>query len=89
MRITDKPMVPTYMVGTKTTRTITDLVENFPMSYYLNNLHTMMVGWLRNRRNDPHHELDEEQVYHTYLELKNLLMVIEEEVKGQEIVPRP
>ena len=89
MCTTQKAPVPTYSIGTKTTRTIGDLVENFPMSYYLNNLHTMMVGWMRNRRNDPHHEKDEEQVYHTYLELKNLLTVIEQELAGQNITPLP
>ena len=89
MCTTQNAMVPTYSIGTKTTNTIGDLVENFPISYYLNNLHAMMVGWMRNRRNDPHHEKDEEQVYHTYLELKNLLTVIEQELEGQKITPMP
>lgn len=82
-----KAPVPTYSIGTKTIRTIGDMVANHPMSYHLNNLHTMMVGWMRNRHNDPHHELDEEHVYNSYLQLKNLLMVINQEEADQNIKP--
>ena len=83
------PQQPTRSVGTTALRAIESLIENHPISYHMNNLHSMMVGFLKFRHNDPEMESRQEEIYHTYVQLKYLLTTLDDELEGQNITPLP
>ena len=77
MRTTNEKHCKTGMDGMTAVELTQHLTAADTPAKHRENLHIMMVGWLRNRNHDPSPQPEQESVYLTYLLLKDMLETME------------